>query len=97
MIMNGIMFGIWLGCQSLDLTSTNIALNNPNLAEGNPIMHNRMIGNGLKIGINISALIAYRKMSQKSESKIKYMAPIAMGVSGCFAGISNVRLIKSVK
>jgi hypothetical protein len=72
----------WLGCQSLDLGTTLVALHQDRYMEGNPLLRGKR-GISIKIGVNV-ALFAYK------DSRRSYTVPTVMAVSGCLAGGWNL-------
>lgn len=80
----------WLACQALDTTTTVVALNRPGFVEANRFMPNSPAGTiGIKVGVNLGAIIWYRK----SEDRPKAI-PIIMAASGCAAGAVNLHAMR---
>ncbi len=91
--MNPLLLTAWLACQSLDLTTTAIALRNPNLTEGNTLLRGRQ-GIALKISVNLGAYLWSRKQDSKG---VRYVVPATFAVAGCVPGVMNLRTMRSVR
>lgn len=82
--MNTLLLTAWIACQSFDGISTKIALNNSGMREGNPLGKKIY---SLKIGVNIGAIIWYKKLPKENRKII----PIIFASTGCAAGIWNTK------
>jgi hypothetical protein len=93
--MNPLLLTIWFGCQAFDATSTIVALQNPMLREGNPVM--AKAGIPIRVSVNVLAFLAYRKAERREASKAVRTVPYILAATGCTAGVWNTRQIRSVR
>ena len=95
--MNALFLTAWIACQSFDVASTAIALNNPRLKEGNPLMRGPQLYT-LKVSANIGAFFWQRDIARaRPTSKVRHVVPLTMAAAGCAAGTLNTRTIQSVR
>jgi hypothetical protein len=81
--MHNLMLAAWLACQSMDATTTTIALHN-GLVEGNPVMRRGPLY--IRAGVNLSTILAYRHVNKSNQKVIGW----SMAASGCLAGGWNL-------
>src|SRR4051812_31372922 len=93
--MNPFLLAAWFACQSLDATTTVVALRNPQLTEGNPIM--RKAGIPIRVSVNVLAFMAYRKAETRQKSAGVRAIPYVLTATGCAAGVWNMKQIRSVR
>jgi hypothetical protein len=88
--MNTLFLAAWLGCQAFDMTTTAVAIRNPAIEEGNPVMRGSR-GYALKIGVNVG-LFLWARHDQSSAGRI--VVPIVMAGAGCAAGPLNLHALQ---
>jgi uncharacterized membrane protein len=89
--MNTFLIALAMSCQAFDITSTAVALRDPRLMEGNPMLRGPQLY-ALKISVNVTALWAYKK-----DKRLKVALPLVLAGSGCLAGSLNVHTMNSLK
>jgi hypothetical protein len=88
--MNILFLAAWLGCQAFDMTTTAVALRNPAIEEGNPVMRGSR-GYALKIGVNVG-LFLWARHDQSSAGRT--FVPLVMAGAGCAAGALTVHKLE---
>lgn len=91
--MNPLILAAWFACQSLDASTTVIALRNPAITEANPIM--RKAGVPLRVSVNVLGFLAYRKAEARKLAAVKAI-PFVLAASGCAAGVWNIHTMRKV-
>lgn len=91
--MHPFLFGAWLACQALDVTTTAVALRNPRLHEGNPLARGGR-GYALKVAVNLAGVALYRR---QTAPVLKVAIPVIFASAGCGAGALNIRTMRSVR
>ena len=81
--MNPLILTAWLACQTLDATTTQIALNRQGYSESNPIMKKGHIP--IRLSVNLAVIVM---------SKKKNLTASIFAVSGCVVGSWNVSQLK---
>ena len=76
-----------LASSSFDVATTEIALGNHRIAEGNPILQNR----SARITIKIAAPVAIWYVSQSMPRKWRIVAVVAASAVWTYYGIHNIR------
>ena len=81
----------WIACQSLDMTTTGIALHR-GLVEANPIMGQKPARiYSIKVGVNIGAFIWRQKVIPKDK---RWIADTGFAIAGCVPGVWNLTQIR---
>lgn len=88
--MNPFILAAWITCQSLDATTTAVALARPTLTEANPIMAGSR-GIPLRVSINLSAVLLARRATRPQ----RHVIGVALATSGCSAGAWNLHQLGS--
>lgn len=92
-----LLYSSWIGCQSFDAISTAVALRNPGIIEGNPVMRGPHIY-AVKISVNVGlGFWQHAYVRDHPQSKARFAIPVAMASAGCFAGMLNTRTIHNLK
>lgn len=86
--MNAWLLVAWLGCQTLDATTTAWGLQH-GFREVNPVLRGRA-GLPIKISINVGALM----LSRKLESRQRRMVAGTFAATGCAAGAWNLHQVR---
>lgn len=72
----------WIGCQSLDLGTTQYGLSHGSFREGNAAMSHRALM-PVKVSVNVAMFWTYHKTKVKN-------VPLAMAAAGCTGGAWNL-------
>lgn len=86
----------WIGCQSFDAISTAIALHDPRIKEGNPIMRGPQLY-AVKISVNFAlGFTQHQIQKRESDGWKRFVLPATLALSGCTAGILNTRTMRNL-
>lgn len=93
-MLETLLLGAWIGCQSLDLGTTLYALNRPGYREANPLMagsQTKIIA--IKVSVNVGAF-AFNQAFIPKGRKIRYVLPSVYAGLGCLAGGINIHTLR---
>ncbi len=82
-----------LASSSFDFATTEIALGNPMLAEGNPVLQNR----SARITIKIAAPVAIWYATESMSRKWRIVACVAASTVWAYYGVHNMRKLHDVR
>lgn len=86
----------WIGCQAFDAISTAVALRDPRIKEGNPIMRGPQLY-AVKVSVNLAlGFTQHQIQKRESDGWKRFVLPATLALSGCTAGILNTRTLRSL-